>query len=47
MIFSCLSLEIPLFFLLKLFEFGNGSKMSGEKFVPLEFKYLKNKKWYK
>ena len=27
------------------FEFRNGSRISGEKLVILEFKYLKNKKW--
>ena len=27
------------------FEFGNGSRISDEKLVVLEFKYLQNKKW--
>ena len=31
--------------LFKSFEFGNGSRMSDENFVLLEFKYLQNKKW--
>ena len=31
--------------LFKLFEFGNRSRTSDEKFVILEFKYLHNKKW--
>ena len=31
--------------LLKSFEFGNGSRMSDENLVILEFKYLQNKKW--
>ena len=29
----------------KSFEFGNGSRMSDENLVILEFKYLQNKKW--
>ena len=33
--------------LFKLFEFGNGSTMSDENFVILEFKYLQNNKWQK
>ena len=33
--------------LLKSFEFGNGSRMSGENLAILEFKYLQNKKWQK
>ena len=33
--------------LFKSFEFGNGSRMSNEKLVILEFKYLQNKKWQK
>ena len=33
--------------LFKSFEFGNGSRMSDEKLVILEFKYLQNKKWQK
>ena len=31
--------------LFKSFEFGNGSRMSDENLVMLEFKYLQNKKW--
>ena len=31
--------------LLNLFEFGNGSRISDEKPVVLELKYLQNKKW--
>ena len=31
--------------LFKSFEFENGSKMSDEKLVTLEFKYLENKEW--
>ena len=31
--------------LFKSFEFGNGSRISDEKLVLLEFKYLQNKKW--
>ena len=31
--------------LFKSFKFGNGSRMSDEKLVILEFKYLQNKKW--
>ena len=31
--------------LFKSFEFGNGSWMSDENLVKLEFKYLQNKKW--
>ena len=31
--------------LFKSFEFGNGSGMSDENLVILEFKYLQNKKW--
>ena len=31
--------------LFKLFEFGNGSRISDENLVILEFKYLQNKKW--
>ena len=31
--------------LFKSFEFGNGSRMSDESLVILEFKYLQNKKW--
>ena len=31
--------------LFKSFEFGNGSRMSDENLVILEFKYLQNKKW--
>ena len=33
--------------LFKSFEFGNGSRMSDEKLVVPEFKYLQNKKWQK
>ena len=33
--------------LFKSFKFGNGSRMSDENLVILEFKYLQNKKWYK
>ena len=33
--------------LFKSFEFGNGSRISDEDLVILEFKYLQNKKWYK
>ena len=33
--------------LLKLFKFGNGTRMFDKKLVILEFKYLQNKKWYK
>ena len=33
--------------LFKSFEFGNGSRMSDEKLVIFEFKYLQNKKWQK
>ena len=29
----------------KSFEFGNGSRMSDENLVIIEFKYLQNKKW--
>ena len=38
-------INIPRLF--KSFEFGNGSRISGENLVVLEFKYLQNKKWYK
>ena len=31
--------------LFKSFKFGNGSRMSDENLVILEFKYLQNKKW--
>ena len=31
--------------LFKSFEFQNGSRISGDKLVILEFKYLQNKKW--
>ena len=31
--------------LFKSFEFGNGSRISDENLVILEFKYLQNKKW--
>ena len=31
--------------LFKLFEFENGSRMSNENLVILEFEYLQNKKW--
>ena len=31
--------------LFKSFESGNGSRMSNENLVMLEFKYLQNKKW--
>ena len=31
--------------LFKSIEFGNGSRISDEKRVILEFKYLQNKKW--
>ena len=31
--------------LFKSFEFGNGSRISEENLVILEFKYLQNKKW--
>ena len=31
--------------LFKSFESGNGSRISDEKLVILEFKYLQNKKW--
>ena len=31
--------------LFKSFEFGNGSRMSDEDLVILEFKYLQNKQW--
>ena len=31
--------------LFKSFEFRNGSRISNEKLVILEFKYLQNKKW--
>ena len=31
--------------LFKSFEVGNGSRISDEKLVLLEFKYLQNKKW--
>ena len=31
--------------LFKSFEFGNGSRISDEKLVIPEFKYLQNKKW--
>ena len=31
--------------LFKSFEFGNGSRMSEENLVTLEFKYLQNEKW--
>ena len=33
--------------LFKSFKFGNGSIMSDENLVTLEFKYLQNKKWSK
>ena len=33
--------------LFKSFKFGNGSRMSDENLVILEFKYLQNKKWQK
>ena len=33
--------------LFKSFEFGNESRISDEKLVLLEFKYLQNKKWQK
>ena len=33
--------------LFKSFEFGNGSRISGENLAILEFKYLQNKKWQK
>ena len=38
-------INIPQLF--KSFEFGNGSRISGENLVVLEFKYLQNKKWWK
>ena len=31
--------------LLKSFEFGDGSRISDEKLIILEFKYQQNKKW--
>ena len=31
--------------LFRSFEFGNGSRMSDENLVILEFKFLQNKKW--
>ena len=31
--------------LLKSFEFANGSRISDEDLAKLEFKYLQNKKW--
>ena len=37
--------EVLLGQLFKSFEFGNGSRMSDENLVILEFKYLQNKKW--
>ena len=33
--------------LFKSFEFGNGSRISDENLVILEFKYFQNKKWSK
>ena len=41
------SLVLHLSRLFQSFKFGNGSKMSDENHVILEFKYLKNKKWQK
>ena len=38
---ACLSRHVRLF---KSFEFGNGSRLSDENLVILEFKYLQNKK---
>ena len=38
-----ISISTPRLF--KSFEFGNGSRISDEKLVLLEFKYLQNKKW--
>ena len=37
--------EVLLGQLFKLFEFGNGSRMSDKNLLILEFKYLQNKKW--
>ena len=37
----------PVSRLFKSFVFGNGSRMSNENLIILEFKYLQNKKWQK
>ena len=39
---ATISINLQLF---KLFEFGNGSRMSDKNLVILEFKYLQNKIW--
>ena len=40
----CLKASMQCSWLFKSFKFGNGSRMSDENLVILEFKYLQNKK---